>query len=1127
MASDVTGSVLRGLGVPYPLTPHHLWSAKASYTQQTPTAGEALPQGAYSLSLQSTGTQSAAKELRVKVQRGGSPGPEGAGMIYGYEGEAYRGSDYFTASNWQVIRTTVASDTGGLKDPDACRFYDTDRIDKIAVVYQRQAIGAGTTYIVECAVFDPSAGTWSTATVHTDTTLPANGYHPAIAYNRVDGHLYCFFWREDTTAERAQITTMRSLDGANWSTVSSGALRTTVNINTTVGAGASGWALGRLRAAFNGGQLLLVGAVESNNISLGVRSGFVQFSSINRGGSFQTVVITSVIGGGTAYRFGSHSVKTHRGTLHVSFVDTAVLNVISLPSASSRIDNRIDNFIVGSETLLFFETGAGATAVLQPGTGATITESEGSMWVTPDGRFLHAARSLATTATKPGNVFVVQSTDEAASWKYTGNGDDTAGYTDDSTVSYFADNATTMTSIVGLSYQGRQALIHITDSDVTTSTTLAVLWLGGGSTVNTPAMVARPSTYQYAPWSQSYLPFELPANIASLTTTGAGTDTITTAGLLNRVTSANTKFSTFAPTSTPTQGLIVRYALTINSGGAVGSEAIALKVRAADGSEDYEATIRFSALGFRMYDDNAAAPIGSDQSHTGSVEVLVAISSNKFSCWYRAISSKHDRFWTEAISNHSLTDGGGSTTIVTFGSLATSSANYDVHEIHIAAGAHTGSSQLGAGFTTPDDLSPLPIPRRGAFVGVDDGVMITAIDGSAMEGDTFNIDTAYEHPIERIFHRDSPSPRTQWRSDSVTSGNVAEQFIPFVLNKDASTPGAEEQGFGSTLCYATLAGVNWKDATIERWDVGTTAWVVVATISNEITTTFSLTRRGSELIIPSGVSGATGRFFYENECKGWSVKYGSVYRTITGNTAGTLAHQNSGTRPVFFLDGIDGTEPTLGTISLIPDRVSVTFHTNGEIGGGWGIRIAAQQTAPYTVAGVSKYETRLGHVSMGRTFVFGTQYGHGRVVMWESGDLTEDTPGGVRRAVRAGPGGRRQRLAWPDPIDTSQTQGTATNPDYIKSTTTAGNLPVAAQKDLPFSLLGLLESQGARDPITYFPSIPVSTGSTDTVHYLKRADHMLATISSAGQVESVVGDELDSSTGEAVRFSTIVLEEVR
>ncbi len=72
-----------------------------------------------------------------------------------------------------------------------------------------------------------------------------------------------------------------------------------------------------------------------------------------------------------------------------------------------------------------------------------------------------------------------------------------------------------------------------------------------------------------------------------------------------------------------------------------------------------------------------------------------------------------------------------------------------------------------------------------------------------------------------------------------------------------------------------------------------------------------------------------------------------------------------------------------------------------------------------------------------------------------------------------------------------------------------------------------LASQGARDPITYFPSIPVSTGSTDIVHYLKRADHMLATISSAGQVESVVGDELDSSTGEAVRFSTIVLEEVR
>lgn len=119
------------------------------------------------------------------------------------------------------------------------------------------------------------------------------------------------------------------------------------------------------------------------------------------------------------------------------------------------------------------------------------------------------------------------------------------------------------------------------------------------------------------------------------------------------------------------------------------------------------------------------------------------------------------------------------------------------------------------------------------------------------------------------------------------------------------------------------------------------------------------------------------------------------------------------------------------------------------------------------------------------------------------------------------------RIAWSDPIDTTQTQGISANPDYITSTTTAGNTAVAAAKDVPFSLLGLLQRVGARDPVAYFPRIERSTGAGDTQTFLRHHTCLIGTIASAGQFESVVGEEDSNTAGEAMRFSTVVIEELR
>jgi len=1132
MSTDVSGAALRGLGLPYALTPAHIWDDKATFTQQGPTNGEAVPQGSYTLALEASGTQSASKELRVQVNQGGPVQPGGAEVIYQYEGDTdWRGCDVQQTSAWQVIRTTAAAATSALADPDACTFYDTDRTDRIAVVYQRQSVGP-TAYNVECAVYDPADGTWTSSTVYTQSTSPTDGFHPTVTYNRRDGHLYCAHWIYDTSAETAQVRVHRSLDGSTWTVVSSYALEDGLDISGTAGSAADGYEAGRLRMAFSGGQCLLVAHVIANDTDTSAepRDQLAQWFSVSRASRFTLAADIARIEftGGDTNVFAFHSVMEIDGVLTVFWPSTIAqlptanyMYRLALPSASSSILSRVTTaFDASAGVFSFAESGSGTAGRVfdyDTTTNQVVTDGDGSVWVDEDGTIQGAWRLSTSSATNEGGVFLARSTDSGLNWKYTGNGDadgtDAAG----ALVVYTGDSATYLSDFVGVSHRGRQVLIGLNTTDVTSSVTLSATFLGGPSTVTLPAPISYPRTHQRSSWTESYLPLELPANISSLTTTGAGTDAITSTGLLNRSTSSQTKYTTMTLTSTVAQGVAARYALTVNSGGALTGNQCALNLRSADGGADYDVYIRFSTSSFRMWDDNAASQIGTDKSTVSpdeGIDVLAAIANGELSVWFRALDSKSDREWTAAIQGHSLTAGAGSTDIVRWGAIATGTADFDIHEAHAMSGA-SANGALGGGFTNPDDLFGRTLSRRGQTIGIDDGVRVVAVDGSAMEGDTFNIDTAYEHPIERILYRESPSPRSMWRSVAVTSGNTPEQLIPFVLNTDA-TLGSEEQGFGSTLLYATFQGVNWSAGSIDRWDTGTNAWVTVATLNNAISTAFSLTRRGNELIVPSLPTTSSGRYFRENECAGWTVMMGTTFRRLTGNSAGTLASNIDGAKPVFFLADIDGSEPTTTTITLIPDKFCVTFHTDGETGGGWALRIDAQKT--------TELDLRCGHFSMGRVFAFGTQYGRGRVIAYESGDLTESTISGVQRARRAGPGGRTVRIAWPEPIDTSQLQGATTDPDYITSTNVAGNLPVAAQKDPPLSLRGVLEQVGARDAITYLPCVPTPAGTT---HYRFSDAFMLGTIASAVQVESTLGDECDPTTGELFRVATVVIEEVR
>ena len=389
MATDVSGDVLRGLGVPYDLTSDHLWSDKATFTEQGPTVGQATPQGDYTLALQTAGTQSASKQLRIQAHRGGHPGAHGgAEFVYQYEGDTYwRGLDIQPTSNAQVIRTTIETATSTLKDPDAASFYSTDRSDRICIVYQRR-IATGDrlqlslrrppmTHQQAHGALRPSTPT---------STIPTDGYHPTVAYNRVDGYLYCCHWVYDNPARTSlrlrPIAARTERHGRPLVSTLSTLASTSPAVPTPMRSLGFAW---RSMQGSAYSSRMSSPTTPRSIFATGSGSGSVhrerQRSPLSR-----SVGPSLMQWAGTQTSFSSHSVIQYDGGLFVSFpavmipiVTGNALYRVGLPSASTKLSSRVSNLfrrrwraavrrlrIFGSSRAMLSTTTAGPTSSTTP-----------------------------------------------------------------------------------------------------------------------------------------------------------------------------------------------------------------------------------------------------------------------------------------------------------------------------------------------------------------------------------------------------------------------------------------------------------------------------------------------------------------------------------------------------------------------------------------------------------------------------------------------------------------------------------------------------------------------------------------------------------------------------------------
>lgn len=1082
MATDSSPSNLRGFGLPVGFTPSHLWDAESIYTQAGPQPGVPVPQGTYDLRLSSSGEQSASKALRILTQRAGNPGPDGASFVWKESTDTnYRGRDIQQISGFETLEFTTSA---ALKasDPDAITLADG------TVLVARQKLIGGA-YKVRVTYKAPSATSWTTVDAHTQTSVPTDGYHPAMTL-LPDASILLAFWVYDAKADEAQLKTMRSTDdGVTWSTVSSFALDTPLDIQSTSGAGNAGFEAMRLRMSEANGQILIVARHKANNSSLSKRYGYIQAVSVDGGGRFVTVEDDTP----TAYIWGAHSVVTVSGQFYLMVVTAgATLSGMRLSSGFEKI------------------TTARTAGFIDIAQSFDLQEDEGSAWVDDDGTIWFIGEETSSGQ----SMFMIQSVDDGDSFRFVGAGSSSSAAGSEWFNS--GDSDVHPVDFVGTSSAGRQVIACSWDSDTATegANSVGIIYLGGYSTITLPGVKTYASSDERTAWSHTWLPFDVPDHISSgpWTATGAGTDSLAS-GALNLSTSSNTIYYEANPTTTIAQGIIVRASLTVAGGGAVGTKQISLAIRTADSTNDYEAHLNFAAGSFRMIDANGSQ-IGTDKSAAppnAGIEVIVAITSGKFSCWFRVKSSASDREWTAALTNHSLIDSSTLTNnLVQFGNVATSTSESDWTELHYIAGQSL-SPDLGAGFTNPDDLFGRDYAGRGRATWVDDGVRITATDGAGREGESYHIDTRYRYPIDRIFWSESTTPRVGWRS---TADNTAT-LIPLLMNPDEGTPGTNSQHILGDILILHMSGINFANFTIEYYS--SAAWNVAATIDLALTGgTWNAVRANNTITLPLSGSNTSKVHLFQNELKGGTAKIGSSLYRITRNSEGLLAAGAAHKRIEVEVEGTAGGTES-GALELWPDSVTVAINLLGVQGSAWGVRIAAEHTVDN--------DYRIGQLLLGRGYFTGYQYARGRVLTYEPNTPTTISPDGVLRGRQLGPGGRILRFAWTDMVDGTTLFGTTTDPNYITGSTSSGALPVGVRQDVPGSLQGMFREIGQNNPFIYLPRIPRSTsGPTDIITLNRRHQHLAATLTTPIEVEHVLGDEDQT---EALRVASITAREIR
>ena len=1094
MATNTTPEFLRGFLIPLSLDDTNIWNAQSTFTQADSFAGDPTPKQNSPMRLYAKGQQESDSTITIKTKHAGYAG-FGAGftVIDNQTSKEYGFDPQNAISEWMNIKFSSSVSTSYLH-PDVMNSDDGD----ILIVYEDKNSLAYNVRVIK----QNQDGTQTDTLVYTQPALSGEHYHPCLCTLPDGSFLLAFLIGEATSAN---LRTYSSEDGTTWTLRSSTAISDKISVGSSTGSGSAfqNYNVQRMRIAQASGVVLLMIETNWNDTSATKRNRLLQYASADLGGTFSLVTTEAAV---DDHSFKSINLYSKNGSFSFVYIGaTNQVHYMIIPSGyeiAQSLRNAQSYIVVSSDTV------AG-------GSDDFMTSGELGAW--SDYGISDNVVYALLSGSHPGG-FEIMTSEDGIEWRTAGPNINGIGF-----VLSSGDASTTIKNISCSSWTGRSVIVSQVETTATNNS-IAMLFLGGyASGVNLPvAGVDDDLTY----WNRmgflyNILGIDLFGNYSILTKTGAGSETLGGSGVaLSGAVYYDLSLSVVGlPTADVVgKGLIVRARIeSITGGSTTGSERRGIRMSIDDTSEDYEVEVRITADTIYVFDYNATSSPGSQGSLSlgGGVDLLIAFSSGKLNVWYRSISPQSNRRdWVSALSLSGLSDGGGggsSSQSIRFGHTAYSSGSLDTtwRSLHVANGFNLGE-QIHT-FSSPTDLSERPYPVRGRYLWTLDNVQISSVEGASYEGDEFDILPTSRYPIENVLFDVSPTPRETWRSVSVGSGNVPEQFIAIKLNPDTSVH--TDESLPNDLIGVHLGNINFRTAKLEYYSSG--SWTALHTF-----TTYIRSYSNSQGRTLRGFSGLEEPYLKYNECAGWRVYIntasGYVWRTIVSNSEGKFGGTSTNTKQAVLLLDSEVTASTNAITYLVPNHCTLLANLNGLRVEALGIRIPAQETLENYV--------QLGILSLGSVVLPGKQYQRGRSISLSAGTQTTTTQGGTRYSRNLRPSQRRLRIGWTEGIDTSELQGASPDPDYWMASSTAGAEPVAVQNDTPDLLLGMIDYlSGSLRPVVYLPLI----SKTSNYRGLLRADEQIfCTLEGEVEVEHVLGSEFQSDGGEVFRVATLSFLEI-
>ena len=1079
MGTDRSGTYLRGILVPDPritagnVTPKDHATAPSAYTQARPFAGPATADQDTDLVLRTSGDQSADGHVEVLTRRSGGAVLEGAGFVWrdvagGDTTAEYKGWDAFAlVTGWDELYFTTV--VGGVNiRPSIIRLLS----GRLLCAYHVSSVG-----VVLVKRYDPDTSAWTS--VNLTPTGAASAYVTAAAAltQLASGRVLAYVAAPDDQQIDAYYS---DDDGDTWAVGGYRVLDVGVTESIT----------GIRVAAHHETAEVLLFPLFTNSAAQPTTA---QFASADLGAAF------SEIG-------DDHEIAVSQGVVD--------LDLVPLTGGGWLVTYRDDQGAPNPDLLQ--RTLDSAFQVMENGTSINVYNTAAAVgpvaqWVDEDGVIYIAAEGF-------GVIF--RSIDGGVSYLR-------VSPTDEMVDPSQAGSTTLWTAWGAASVGGRTALIGrwSVGGAAHDPQSVGVVWLGGHTSHSAPAgSTATEQDYRdtdYIAWDGYslitregglYLPLSVPGSLA-WTAAGAGSEVLVSSGELEVTSAANTRDFAKTINNTAVTAGFFEFAVEIDAAdGSTAAEQITMTLRLANQTYDYEIQIRLADTGYRLYDVNAAANVAAAVSVdlTARKHVRVALDDDgNVRTWH--CSDAHARVWTAGTTATGLTDGGaGSDHLIKWGHTGsgTDVSRWAMVGYCLWPGKWQGTQigKLASSWTNPTDLHPRSFPARPALLT--DGIKVEAISGPTWAGETWQISTAYEHPVEACLPSTAPSPRTGWR-------NLAEG-----VSADLAFDLESEAGFSDSFWESSSLGVflvesNLQSCKLQGWNGA--AWVdILALDSSSGFDSWAYTRKGRIVYADTGTPPTGERWSPHQMHAGDQMALedgeATVYRRIAANSEGG---RRSGTKLARFrlhADDIDGGEDASGTGDIYRRNFGGVVHNVSAAYRYIRLHIPAQKTwsADY----------RIGSLLIGPVFVFGRQYGDGWA--WEQASntdlMTRDSGGRSSRVL--GPRRRAVELSWADqPQDTTRMWDSEPAPDYVTGVT-AGD-PVASIADTAYQVLGLTErTDGAHSPVVYLGRIARGAGA----HlYTMDPEWLYGRLTTATtSMDHVVGDEGVSVVG---RLNRIRIEE--